>query len=77
MRKTMSGKQDRQLVELINNLNYKYTHQIFNEFVSMPEMLSILNMLFSKYSIGSIISSTPVMKKHGEEYVKLITSLLN
>lgn len=69
MKKSLEDTKDRHKLENTNSLFYKYTHRVFHDYISIPEIRIIIQIIFEQVGISAIISHNATLKTNGEEYL--------
>jgi len=76
MKKLLTDDKDSQKLEIINDVFYKYSHRVFQSFISIPEIRIIVKIILERRSICEIIAGNPVIKVQAEEYQTRMENLL-
>lgn len=68
MKKTLEDAKDRQKLEDTNALLYKYSHRIFYNYVTTPEIRIIIQIICEKAGISAVIANNPTLQANEQEY---------
>lgn len=76
MKRNLKEEADQRRVEETNNLLYKYSHRIFYEFISKPEIRIIIQIIFEKLGVDGVIANNSTLSTNPEEYKQRMTRLI-
>lgn len=75
MKKIFDESADHEKVNEFNNLLYSYSHKKFYDYLSVPEVSTVIKMIFEKSQVSGFVAAHPTLACNPEEYEEHVTKL--
>mmetsp|Transcript_12008 Transcript_12008/g.13651 ORF Transcript_12008/g.13651 Transcript_12008/m.13651 type:complete len:88 (+) Transcript_12008:293-556(+) len=76
MKKVLASNDDIEKVTTFNDLLYSYSHKKFYEVISIPEVSTVIMMLFEVSQVRRFVQNHPTLSANSEEYEDHIQRML-
>mmetsp|Transcript_34543 Transcript_34543/g.39991 ORF Transcript_34543/g.39991 Transcript_34543/m.39991 type:complete len:80 (-) Transcript_34543:46-285(-) len=68
---------EKEKADEFNDLLYSYSHKRFNDFVSKPEVCTLIKVILMKQGLEGFIQSHPTLNANCESYTKHIQKMVD
>uniref|UniRef100_A0A7S3JF82 Uncharacterized protein n=1 Tax=Euplotes harpa TaxID=151035 RepID=A0A7S3JF82_9SPIT len=76
MKKILEEKADLEKAEEFNELLYSYSHKKFYDYIKVPEVIAIIEIVLSSAGVEGFVAKHPTLSVHRENYIQHIGQIV-